>query len=313
MREALVRSMNLASVRLLLNNTGIGNAVRHLAPFGFGPAALPRNGSLALGGGNASPLDMAQAYAVFANGGYTVKPYVIDAIVGPDDEVLYRANPPVVCRECEPDAEQLARQSPEFDGSGQESGAGSTSTEGTRLYPMSMDQMTEVAMSYRPDASAAPALYAGINLAPRVITEQNAFWISDMMRDVIRRGKGRKALTRGRRDLSGKTGTSNDRRDAWFGGFNADLSSVVYVGYDDFQPLGPREEGSATRCTSRSAVCATRSTPGSSDSSTPPAGSIGSGRSTGRLPTRECPGRAHGPGRLARRPPGSPLHEAPKA
>jgi penicillin-binding protein 1A len=246
MREALVRSMNLASVRLLLNNTGIGNAVRHLAPFGFGPAALPRNGSLALGGGNASPLDMAQAYAVFANGGYTVKPYVIDAIVGPDDEVLYRANPPVVCRECEPDAEQLARQSPEFDGSGQESGAGSTSTEGTRLYPMSMDQMTEVAMSYRPDASAAPALYAGINLAPRVITEQNAFLISDMMRDVIRRGTGRKALTLGRRDLSGKTGTSNDRRDAWFGGFNADLSSVVYVGYDDFQPLGPREEGSAT-------------------------------------------------------------------
>jgi penicillin-binding protein 1A len=114
MREALVKSMNLASVRLLLYNTGIGNAVRHLAPFGFGPAALPRNGSLALGGGNASPLDMAQAYATFANGGYAIKPYIIDAIIGPDDEVLYRASPQVVCRECEL-GEQLSAATPADD------------------------------------------------------------------------------------------------------------------------------------------------------------------------------------------------------
>jgi penicillin-binding protein 1A len=67
-----------------------------------------------------------------------------------------------------------------------------------------------------------------------------------MMRDVIRRGTGRRALALGRSDLSGKTGTSNDRRDAWFGGFNADLSSVVWVGYDDDLPLGPGEEGSRT-------------------------------------------------------------------
>ena len=223
MREALVQSMNLASVRLLLNNTGIGNAVRHLAPFGFSDAALPRNGSLALGGGNASPLDMAQAYAVFANGGYSIKPYVIDAIIGPDDEVLYRASPHVVCRECETQPD---------------SPVGSVS--------MSLEQMAEVALSYRPDATAAPELYADVNLAPRVISEQNAYLISDMMRDVILRGTGRLALKLGRRDLSGKTGTSNDRRDAWFGGFNADLSAVVYVGYDNFEPLGPREEGSRT-------------------------------------------------------------------
>jgi penicillin-binding protein 1A len=223
MREALVRSMNLASVRLLLNNTGISNAVRHLAPFGFGDAALPRNGSLALGGGNASPLDMAQAYSVFANGGYAIKPYVIDAIIGPDDEVLYRASPPVVCHECE--AEQDSSLEP---------------------VPMSLEQMAEVALSYRPDASTAPELYTDVSLAPRVISEQNAYLISDMMRDVILRGTGRRALTLGRKDLSGKTGTSNDRRDAWFGGFNANLSAVVYVGYDNFEPLGPGEEGSRT-------------------------------------------------------------------
>jgi len=67
------------------------------------------------------------------------------------------------------------------------------------------------------------------------------------MRDVVRRGTGVRARRElGRSDLSGKTGTSNDRRDAWFGGFNADLAAVVWVGYDDSLPLGPGEEGSRT-------------------------------------------------------------------
>lgn len=244
LREALVRSMNLASVRLLLYNTGIGNAVRHLAPFGFGPAALPRNGSLALGGGNASPLDMAQAYATFANGGYAIKPYIIDAIIGPDDEVLYRASPQIVCPDCEidEDAQAAAPVLPPDD----EFASYSSPSQAQPDQLMSLDQMAEVALSYRPDASTAPDLFDGVQLAPRIISAQNAYLISDMMRDVITRGTGRRALALGRKDLSGKTGTSNDRRDAWFGGFNADLSAVVYVGYDNFEPLGPGEEGSRT-------------------------------------------------------------------
>jgi penicillin-binding protein 1A len=232
--------MNLASVRLLLYNTGIGNAVRHLEPFGFGPSALPRNGSLALGGGNASPLDMAQAYATFANGGYAIKPYVIDAIIGPDDEVLYRASPLIVCPKCEADEDVATRAGQDdFDDYPQPSGDGAKPL-------MSLEQMAEVALTYRPDASSAPDLFEDVQLAPRIISEQNAYLIADMMRDVIRQGTGRRALRLGRKDLSGKTGTSNDRRDAWFGGFNADLSAVVYVGYDNFEPLGPGEEGSRT-------------------------------------------------------------------
>ena len=74
--------------------------------------------------------------------------------------------------------------------------------------------MADIALSYRPDASVAPELFAGVNAAMRAISAQNAFLIQDMMRDVIRRGTGRRALQLGRRDLSGKTGTSNDRRDA---------------------------------------------------------------------------------------------------
>ena len=227
MREALVRSMNLVSVRLLLFNTGIGNAVRHIEKFGFGGAALPRNGSLALGGGAASPLDMAQGYAIIANGGHAVKPYVIDAIYGPEGETLYRSEPAVVCDECvakEPSYRYDYRPGAE----------------------MTLDAMADVALDYRPDASTAPELFKDVVTAPQALSPQNIFLVQDMMRDVVRRGTGRRAMALGRSDLSGKTGTSNDRRDAWFGGFNADLASIVWVGYDDDRPLGPGEEGSRT-------------------------------------------------------------------
>lgn len=249
LREALVRSMNLASVRLLLNNTGIGNAVRHIAKFGFSPAALPHNGSLALGGGSASPLDMAQGFAVFANGGYGIKPYIIDSISGPGDEPLYRADPAIACTECEGDTDTVDRMRAALTPLAPavlDDGEPQPLYEDRVETGMALEEMAAVGESYRPDATEAPELFRGINLAPRVISEQNAYLISDMMRDVIKRGTGRRALTLGRSDLSGKTGTSNDRRDAWFGGFNADLSTVVWVGFDDDLPLGPGEEGSRT-------------------------------------------------------------------
>jgi len=235
MREALVRSMNLVSVRLLLFETGIGNAVKHLEKFGFSDATLIRNGSLALGGGQASPLDMAQGYAILANGGHRVTPYVIDSIFGPAGETLYRAEPAVVCDECvreEPTA-FMTLNDPASD---------------SEADPEALlEQMADVVLTYRPDATAAPELFEGINLAPQAISPQNAFLIQDMMRDVVRRGTGIRARRElGRSDLSGKTGTSNDRRDAWFGGFNADIAAIAWVGYDDDLPLGPREEGSRT-------------------------------------------------------------------
>ena len=227
MREALVRSMNLVSVRLLLFNTGIGNAVRHIENFGFGGAALPRNGSLALGGGAASPLDMAQGYAIIANGGHAVKPYVIDAIYGSEGETLYRSEPALVCDEC-------IANGPSY------------RYDNRRGAQMTLDAMADVALNYRPDASTAPELFKDVVIAPQALSPQNMFLVQDMMRDVVRRGTGRRAMALGRNDLSGKTGTSNDRRDAWFGGFNADLASIVWVGYDDDRPLGPGEEGSKT-------------------------------------------------------------------
>jgi penicillin-binding protein 1A len=256
----MVRSMNLASVRLLLNNTGVGHTVRHLAPFGFAEDALIRNGSLALGGGTASPLDMAQAYATFANGGYAVKPYIIDAIIGPNEVVLYRAEPFVVCRECEPQEdmsdplnlqpEPLYPVAPldELPGgdTGQQLMDEETLFDEELEQAFTLEQMALMGESYQPDATLAPELFTDIKKAERIISPQNAFLIQDAMRDVIRRGTGVRARVLGRQDLSGKTGTSNDRRDAWFAGFNSKIVGVVWVGYDDDLPLGPREEGSRT-------------------------------------------------------------------
>lgn len=259
-REGLVKSMNLLSVRLLLNKTGVGNTVRFLAPFGFNDAALPRNGSLALGGGSATPLDMAQAYATLANGGYAIQPYVIDAISGPDGRILYHADPAVVCRECELDPDKRAPARSPIVRNNAADGAGEQGSEGrpaettlSDLFPnllhgdLSAQQFAVLAESYRPNADEAPALFADITTAPRIITEQIAYLIQDAMREVITRGTGVRANRALRRsDLSGKTGTSNDGRDAWFAGFNNKVVAIVWVGYDDSTPLGPREEGSRT-------------------------------------------------------------------
>ncbi|WP_405235503.1 penicillin-binding protein 1A [Lentisalinibacter orientalis] len=239
LREALYRSLNLASVRVLIG-TGLGDAVPHIRSFGFAAEAVPYNYSLALGSGAVSPLDMALGYAVFANGGYRVEPYFIDRIEDSEGNVLDRADPALVCPECEYSEELAEIDTDPFADplAGRDDGRTDPLAGSERLEGRTLD--------WRPTANEDPRLYAGMRLADRVLTKENAFLVADMMRDVIRRGTGRRARSLGRDDLYGKTGTSNDRRDAWFGGFNADLVAVTWVGFDEDKPLGAGEEGSRT-------------------------------------------------------------------
>ena len=81
------------------------------------------------------------------------------------------------------------------------------------------------------------------DFAERVITAQNAYLVRSMMMDVIRRGTGVRAMQLGRNDLAGKTGTTNEQRDAWFSGYNDGLVTSVWVGFDNHEPLGRRELG----------------------------------------------------------------------
>lgn len=248
LREGLVRSMNLVSLRVL-REVGIGNALRHIRPFGFPPTALPRDLALALGSGGASPLQLAQGFAAFASGGHKVEDYLVERILDAEGNEVFRADPQMVCRACAPrwfDGRESAAEEdlPEF-----ARAAPARAEDAAAEVPAYRDaaEMMAAASEWRPDYTETPAFWAERNQAERIISPQNAYIVYDMMRDVITRGTGRRARELGRSDIAGKTGTSNDRRDAWFSGYNTDIVGIAWVGFDDdARSLGAGEEGSRT-------------------------------------------------------------------
>ena len=200
LRVALTHSRNLVSIRLL-RAIGVRYAIDYARRFGFSPDQLPADLSLALGSGSVTPLQMARAYAVLANGGFLITPYYISRIEDSDGQVLFRAEPALACREpCQTDAAETVDD---------------------------------------PPADSLPPP----RLAERTLEPRNVWLMNSMLRDVIRRGTGRRALVLGRKDLHGKTGTTNDQRDAWFCGFSPALVTVSWVGFDSMKPLGRGETG----------------------------------------------------------------------
>jgi penicillin-binding protein 1A len=195
LREALYRSRNLVSIRIL-RSIGPGYAAGYAERFGFTSDQLPRDLTLALGSASATPLQMARAYAVFANGGYLIDPYYIQRIHDAEGNVLYNVHAPVVCPDCPETLESIVTGQPQ-----------------------------------------------PLVLAPQTITPQNAWLMNSMLQDVIKLGTGKRALSLGRTDLAGKTGTTNDQKDAWFCGYNPTLVATAWVGFDKLEPLGRRETG----------------------------------------------------------------------
>ena len=222
LREALVRSRNLVSIRVM-HALGPSYVTKYISRFGFPEETLPHNLTLALGTAQVSPLDMASAYSVFANGGYKVDSYYIDRIVGPDGTMMFQSQPRFVCRECvEPPST--------------EGGATTAGSEDEGTSAPTVDERSWGGLSYLPEKM----------IAPTVISPQNDFVITDMMADVVKRGTAVRAMQLKRNDLAGKTGTTNDRRDAWFCGFTSTLVGTAWVGFDQERSLGPGEEGSRT-------------------------------------------------------------------
>jgi penicillin-binding protein 1A len=241
MREALVKSMNLVSVRMLLK-MGIGNAINHIKLFGFPKSALPRDHSLALGSGGASPWQMANGFTALANGGYSVNRYFIDRILDANGEVVFQTEPMSVCIPCE---EARPNETSVDTADNLQLEETQSATQVPRYA--SVAEMIEQAGQWRPDSAETPEFWQERNQAERIITAENSYIVYDMMRDVIQRGTGRRARELGRQDLAGKTGTSNNRRDAWFSGFNSELVGIAWVGFDeDSRSLGAGEEGSRT-------------------------------------------------------------------
>jgi penicillin-binding protein 1A len=238
LREALVHSRNLVSIRVL-KEVGIDNAVDYISRFGFDPKSMPHDLTLALGTLDVTPLELATGYAVFANGGYRVQPYFIDRIEDASGQVVWRAAPRMVCRQCD-------------SGSGEAPPAGAgalkvaATTAGSGTFPGGDPRQAAARGDSADSSSGEPAPLPAEQIAPRVITAQNAYLMTDMMSDVIRHGTGRRALALGRDDIAGKTGTTNKAVDTWFNGFTDNLVATVWVGFDQERPLGESEEGART-------------------------------------------------------------------
>jgi len=170
-RVALAKSLNLPSIRVL-QAVGIENTINYIARFGFDPKLMPHNMSIALGTPSLTPLQVANAFSVFANGGFRVNPYIIQNVVDSNDKSVFEYHAP----------------SPQ-----------------------------------------------------RVLSPETDFLMVDVLKTVIEEGTAAKALSLGRKDLAGKTGTSNDENhyenDAWFNGFNGDIETTVWVGFDQHRPI----------------------------------------------------------------------------
>jgi len=177
MREALARSKNIPIIRVL-EDIKPDYARSFVGRFGFDTARHPPYLTMALGAGSASPWEMAAAYAVFANTGYRVTPFVVKEILDVNGNLLARFDP----------------------------------------------------------------LVAGES-APRVIEDRNAWIMDSMLQDVVRRGTGSRARVLNRRDIAGKTGTTNDYGDAWFCGYNPEIVAVTWIGFPTPRNMGSGETG----------------------------------------------------------------------
>lgn len=206
LRKALARSKNVVSVRLI-RSVGVDKTAEFMENFGFDPMDIPRNESLSLGSASFTPLELTRGFAVFANGGYLVEPYFISRIETIEGDVDYVASPHYACSACQ--QRELNDE------------------------------------EWLPDGESAD-----IQQAPQVLSEQTAFLISDGLTSTIWgggswpnqtgwNGTGWRAQSLRNRNLSGKTGTTNDVRDAWFVGYGSGIVTTTWIGFDNVeQALG---------------------------------------------------------------------------
>ena len=233
LREAMVVSKNLVSVRLL-DAIGVRYAREFVTRFGFTLEQIPDNLSMALGTAAVSPLTMARAYAVFANGGFLVDPYFIDRVVDRDGKEVFKSQPAVACRHCPQRLLEDAREQAQTDMKTDTAG----SAVKTSLSPISSAQ----AATSKPASTDSDSP----KLAPRALDARTTYLVGSLLHDVVRRGTGAGAMVLKRNDLAGKTGSTNDHRDGWFSGYNDDIVASAWVGFDDFTSLGYKEFGAET-------------------------------------------------------------------
>ncbi len=232
-RLALAQSKNVIAVRLL-REVGLRKIIDHLTSFGFAPHDLPRNESLALGSASLSPLEVATGFATFANGGFLVQPYLIERIEDSFGNIIFQATPALACEECSEINESERSVSEE-----------EIKTPATYNTPLIANGIaSDVVNDSNKDELNLSILDAPkINRAERVLSAQNAFLTTQALNSAIWgadwsvkpgwQGTGFRARTLKRRDIAGKTGTTNEAKDAWFSGFSRRLVTTSWIGFDN--------------------------------------------------------------------------------
>tara|TARA_R110001583_G_scaffold6499_2_gene32819 strand:- start:5336 stop:7915 length:2580 start_codon:yes stop_codon:yes gene_type:complete len=218
LRRALGQSKNVVSVRLV-QDLGLDKVIEQLTKFGFNEADMPRSNSIALGSASMTPLELATGYAIIANGGYKIEPYIIERIEDAYGTVLYQAEPKIVCPEC------------------------------TELYKNQSTETDPLATKTIIDGGAEVCAIAAVDkvqTAPSAISPETAFLTRELLRTAVWGGGESQYKTRwggtgwrasqavNRQDMGGKTGTTNDSKDAWFSGFVGNTVATSWVGFDDF-------------------------------------------------------------------------------
>jgi len=244
LREALVKSRNLVSVRVL-REIGIPYSIEYAQRFGFTKQSMQPDLSLALGSAAVTPIELASAFAVFANGGYKVAPHYIDRIEDPRGKVVYSTPQVVLCDDCNPDEEDP--ENPlldELDAEKEVAKINAAAKPEEKPASPADEALDDKKKQEELQAAVAAIPEIDVVNAPRVIDERNAWIMRSIMQEVVRRGTARRAgEALGRSDMAGKTGTTNNQLDAWFAGFNSTVVASAWIGSDGLDPLGRGEAG----------------------------------------------------------------------
>lgn len=232
LRIGLGMSKNVMMVRAL-RAVGIEYVANYLERFGFPKENISLNESLALGSASFTPLQVARAYSVIVNGGYLISPYLIEKIEDNNgSDVIYQHQPLIACKNCtdevintESTPVSLNNVENEIDESGNEEPeqANLKSDDNMVLPNINLDnKATDVTPKY----------------APQTINSGLAFIMKDGLRSIVFggsnwQGTAWRVKALGRKDVGGKTGTTNESKDVWFSGFGGNIVTTVWMGFDD--------------------------------------------------------------------------------
>ena len=265
LRVGLGQSKNMIAIRST-QMAGVDFVADFLQRFGFKRDQYFASEALALGAASFTPLEMARGYAVFDNGGYLIDPYIINKILDNAGKEIFVANPKLACPSCD-NVPVIYGETEKLDGfkntdltpadefaktddstNGEETDQGESVPDIPELQPR-VDAVKEDNLNLMADAKTNSS---ETQYAPRVISGELAFLIRSALNTAIYGEQGlgwkgtswRMANEIKRKDIGGKTGTTNNSKVAWYAGFGANLTTAVYIGFDDNKfSLGRGEAG----------------------------------------------------------------------